>query len=105
MIDNIGDYLLIDLGSADDLEQLKNQYPINATKGTTNTSLYRFENNGNYLALLRRYNRVTNFYSIWAGANPPSGDWLIKYYWQNEASVVFENGTFISISIMTMGPE
>lgn len=103
VIDNIGDYLLIDLGSADDLELLKNQYPINVTKGTTNTSLYRFENNRNYLALLRQLRTgiisgSTNTYSIWAGdSTPPNTSGLLSrttYFWQNEASVVYENGYF-----------
>lgn len=92
IIDNIGNYLLINLGTGDNLDAIKNRYTIDVSQGTNDTGLFRFMNSGNYMALLRQRGRITgtNTYSIWAGASVPSNSWFFQYYWQKEAHIDFD---------------
>ncbi|MGN1093934.1 MAG: hypothetical protein ACI4SC_03040, partial [Candidatus Neoclostridium sp.] len=93
ILDNIGDYRLINLGTAADITELKNKYTINVS--TASNGKYYIKSGDNFLSLLCQRTRITRTYtySIWAGASKPSDGWF-AYFWSNMASVEFSGGTF-----------
>lgn len=93
IIENIRNYQLLNLGSSEDLNKLKEQYTINVT--TANNG-YTFQSGNSKLALLCRNGLLSGYtYSVWAGESKPTGNWYQSYEWQTSATVTYEGNSFI----------